>query len=161
ISLVLLIAPWTVALCAPAAGALMDRLGLRRVLLPGVALFGVAHLLSSRVTTTSQLLAATVLVSIAASAHSAVGYAKVVSLWFSRNRGLVLGLVVALGTGLSAAVVPQLLRIIISNYGWRNGYVALAAFILLAGLPVIAALLRESPRQARSGSVIAASEPAP
>jgi MFS family permease len=145
ISLVMLIAPWTVAACAPWGGMLLDRWGLRRTLLPGVALFGVAHLLGSRVTSTWQLVLVTVMISIAASVHSAVGYAKVVTLWFSHNRGFVLGLVTALGTGLSSALVPQFLHIIVRDSGWRSGYIAIGALILLVGLPVIAALLHEPP----------------
>jgi MFS family permease len=143
ISAVMLISPWTAAVCAPLAGRAMDRWGLRRVLLPGIAMFGLMHFLMSRADSTGQLMLVTVLLAGAAGFHSAVGYAKVVSLWFARNRGFVLGIVAALGTGVSSAAVPQVLRLVIRDHGWRGGYVSLAALILLVGLPTVSFLLRE------------------
>jgi MFS family permease len=143
ISAIMLISPCLVALCVPFAGRAMDRYGLRRVLLPGIALFGIVHLCMGRAGSASQLIALSVLLSVAASLHGAVGYAKLVSLWFARHRGMVLGLVVALGTGVSSALAPQALRLIIRDHGWREAYAALGVLILGVGFPTLFFLLRE------------------
>jgi MFS family permease len=143
ISVVLLISPLGVTLCLPVAGRAMDRWGLRRVLLPGVVLFGLLHILLSVVQTLWQLVAVMCLISITAAMHSSVGYAKLVSQWFDRRRGTVLGFAVALGSGAGSAIFPQIMQGLISSYSWRAAYIGLGAIVLVLGLPTLLALLRE------------------
>jgi predicted MFS family arabinose efflux permease len=54
-------------------------------------------------------------------------------LWFERNRGLALALMLS-GTGLAAAVIPSTVTWTIQRWDWR------AAFLLLAALPVVLVL---------------------
>jgi MFS family permease len=143
ISVVLLISPLGVTLCLPAAGRAIDRWGLRRVLIPGLVAFGLLHILLSVVANLWQLLAVMALISVTAAMHSSVGYAKVISQWFDRKRGTVLGLAVALGSGLGSALFPQIMQITISGHGWRMGYAVLGTIVLVLGLPVLLPLLRE------------------
>jgi MFS family permease len=147
ISAILLVSPWTTALFSPAAGRALDRFGLRRVLLFALLLFGVVSMARGLVTAPWQLALSFFLVSIASAMNSSVGYAKLVSLWFSRNRGLILGLAVALGAGAGSALMPQIVRLIIRDYNWRIAYMALGAFVIVIALPLMAFLLREPPRQ--------------
>jgi MFS family permease len=82
---------------------------------------------------------------ITAGIHSSVGYAKLISQWFGRNRGTVLGLCVALGSGAGSALLPQLMRVMIRDHGWRGAYLVLGTLILVLGVPTMLLLLKEAP----------------
>lgn len=58
-----------------------------------------------------------------------VTWTQLVNLWFERNRGLSLALVLS-GTGLTAALLPSAIAWTIGRWGWQ------AAFLLLAALPL-------------------------
>jgi MFS family permease len=58
-----------------------------------------------------------------------VTWTHLVNLWFERNRGLSLALVLS-GTGLAAALIPSAVTWSIARWGWQ------AAFLFLALLPV-------------------------
>jgi MFS family permease len=130
----------------PLAGRSLDRWGLRKVLIPAVVAFALSQFLVSQAHSPWQLAGALVVLSLAAAFHSSVGYAKIISQWFARWRGLVLGLVVALGAGAGSAAVPQITRILIERYGWRGAYMGLGAIILVVGVPIMVFCLREPPR---------------
>lgn len=70
---------------------------------------------------------------------------------FEEHRGLAMGIILA-GFGLCAAVVPAYLNLFISEGGWREGYVALAAVPGLIGIPSSILLLRQR-GQVRTESV--------
>jgi MFS family permease len=146
-------------------GWAMDRFGLRRVLIPGVVLFGLLTLALSAATNIWQFALLQVLLGVAVSMHSSVGYAKVVSLWFDRWRGLVLGLIVALGAGVGQTTMPIVSQWMISNYGWQKAYMGIALLILCFGLPLIVLLVREpghfKPKNAASPAGTAGAEDVP
>jgi len=143
VSALLLISPWTNAIFSPWAGRTMDRWGLRRVLLPGALLFAVASMARGFATSPWQLAIGFFVVSIASAMNSSVGYAKLVSLWFSNHRGAVLGCAIALGAGLGSTIAPQVMRIVIQDHGWRVAYFSLGAFVLILPLPALYFLIRE------------------
>lgn len=62
-----------------------------------------------------------------------VTWTHLVNLWFERNRGLSLALVLS-GTGITAALLPSGIAWSIERWGWQ------AAFLLLAALPVVLVL---------------------
>lgn len=62
-----------------------------------------------------------------------VTWTHLVNLWFERNRGLALALVLS-GTGLAAALLPSAVSWAIERWGWQG------AFLLLAALPVVLVL---------------------
>jgi MFS family permease len=135
ISAALSIAPLLVAFMVPIAGRAMDRFGLRRVLLPGVVLFVLTFMALSQTTSILQFALVQVLASIASSMHTPVGYAKLVSLWFDRWRGLVLGLIVALGAGVGQTAMPPVSRWLIENYGWQRAYQGIGLIVLVREPP--------------------------
>lgn len=67
-------------------------------------------------------------------------YAQIVSSWFERARGLALGIMMS-GPGLAAAILPFILPPVVNAYGWRAGYLALAALSFVA-VPVSLLFLR-------------------
>ncbi|QOT78332.1 MFS transporter [Cupriavidus basilensis] len=88
-----------------------------------------------------------------------ITWTHLVNLWFDRNRGLALALMLS-GTGLSASLIPSAVTWSVARWGWQ------AAFLLLALLPLVLVVplaLRwlETPqdRQAASKEAVVAQEP--
>ena len=83
-------------------------------------------------------------------------FAKIVSSWFDDRRGLALGIALA-GVGVGTAVVPIMATFLIQNFGWRVGYLGLAACILVFSfLPVSLFVHEPTPGEANmSGGSVA------
>jgi len=140
-SSVILVTAWIGAIVTPQAGRLIDRLGVRRVMLPGVVLFGLALMSVSLVRGKLwELYAFYALVGLTAGVQNAVPYSKLVSLWFQRHRGAVLACVTT-AYGLSYAIMPQVVRPLIARHGWQAGYLFLGGLVI-ASLLVLVPLLR-------------------
>lgn len=84
------------------------------------------------------------LMGIFAEAAGPIPYTRSVVGWFSRNRGLALGLTMS-GTGFAAMTIPAYTGWFVTNYGWREAYLALAALPALITLPVVYFMLKEVP----------------
>ena len=136
----------TVAVCSPPLGHLLDRFGPRRVILPCMAIFGLAFgslgFLTPRL---AHLYAIFVLLGIVGNGTTQMGYSRAVSTWFDKRRGLALALVMA-GVGTGSMLFPPLAQTLIAGYGWRTAYMVLGALVLLLGLPLTALFVRERPR---------------
>jgi MFS family permease len=69
-----------------------------------------------------------------------------ISQWFSRRRGIAVG-IFASGNYLSGVVWPPLLQHFIAAHGWRSTYLGVGVFCLLTMLPIAVALRRRPPVQ--------------
>lgn len=137
----------TSALLSPLVGRLLDRWGVRRVVLPGFLLFALAVMGLSRASENVVLFyLAFLTVGVPAALISIVPYVKVVSAWFNHRRGLVLALV-GVGATLCGSQMPPLARWLIDGHGWRGAYLIMGVAILLIGLPILWALLHEPARR--------------
>jgi MFS family permease len=125
------------ALVTPFFGRLVDRLGVRPMLLSSIMLFALATAALSLLTASTAVLFLLFAISgVAAVGQIPTAYCKVITAWFDRQRGLALGIALA-GVGLGTALIPQLSNALIGNFGWRIGYVGLGvAIFILAFLPV-------------------------
>jgi len=125
------------AVFIPIFGFLVDRYGVRRVLMPGIALFALATAgLSYLQSSSAVLFGLFALQGVFSAANTPTGYAKTISAWFDRERGLTLGIAVA-GTGLGVMLMPPAMTYLIQNYGWRDAYIGLgAALMVFAFVPV-------------------------
>ena len=83
-----------------------------------------------------------------------ITFTKIVASRFERHRGLAIGLTLA-GTGLSGFVVPPVVGYFVNTYGWRVGYLAVAAFPLLFAMPLSLLFLRRATPAANAVSGIA------
>ncbi|HEX5318550.1 MAG TPA: MFS transporter [Stellaceae bacterium] len=131
------------ALAVPAIGSLMDRWSIRRVALPGILVY--ALFLSLVGLSPRSFIAFTVLFSLAemfSAIQTPIAYAKAISAWFDRRRGLALGIAMS-GVGIGAFVVPQLSRYLIATIGWRGAYGVLAALTVAVAFPAVALFIRE------------------
>ena len=131
------------ALTVPIIGVLMDRWGVRRVLIPAIAAFGASvALIATSPNSLSTFLALYAVAGIAGSGQGPLGYAKSVASWFDEKRGLALGITMA-GIGIGAALMPQYAQFLIGIFGWRAAYLGLGILIVIVALPSVFFFIRD------------------
>lgn len=137
------------AALAPFLGGVVDRVGVRPVLLASTVALGIMYLALSMMTGSLGLFYAlfTVL-GLAGLGTIGITYTRAVAGWFSASRGLALGLSL-LGVSVAALLLPPILSAAMATYGWAAGYRILAGLALFAGLPAAWFLVRERPDQPR------------
>lgn len=147
ISLAFTLHQLTAASCVPLAGRLVDRYGPRRVLIPLTAFLSLV-LVSGRALSGAiwQLYVFFLVLGVVSGGAGAMSYAKVVSQWFDRRRGLALS-VMMLGMGLGAIILPAVAQQLVTRFGWRVAYSIFGFAILLIPLPVVVAFLKEKPEK--------------
>ena len=142
-SLAFTVAALTVAVFSPAMGRLMDRRGARVVILPCMAVYGLAFASLGFLTPHLwQLYAMFFLLGAVGNGTSQFGYSRVIAAWFDKRRGFALATVMA-GVGTGAIVFPWLAERLIEGMGWRAAYFVLGAVVLLFGIPLTAWFVRE------------------
>jgi MFS family permease len=126
-------------------GRLNDRMGPRNVMALTGFLFGLGHLLMSRIGTIWQLyMFYGVIIGIGLSSVDVIALSTIAR-WFVRKRGIITG-IVKIGTGAGQFIIPFVASILITGYGWRTSYIIMGAAVLLL-LVSIAQLLRRDPSQ--------------
>jgi MFS family permease len=130
-------------LAIPVVGILMDRFGVRRILIPTILLFACS--VAALALTPPSLVIFTILMAatgLFGSGQGPLGYVKSISGWFDDKRGLALGIAVA-GIGLGATLVPQYTQYLIGAFGWRYAYVGLGLLLLVVAIPNVVLFIRE------------------
>jgi MFS family permease len=131
------------AITVPFVGSLIDRWGVRTVLLPIVVLCASSVALIAL--TPKSIVAFLLLFAITGvlgSGQGPLGYAKCVSAWFDDRRGLALGITMS-GIGLGAALIPQYTQFLIGYLGWRAAYAGLGLLTLMVAFPAVFLFIRE------------------
>jgi MFS family permease len=134
------------ALMCPVFGWMIDRWGVRRVMLPALVLYALGIAAYALITADPFLITYLIfaITGLTGTVAGPIPYSTVISQWFDRQRGLALGIGMA-GVGLGVALMPQLAALLIGEFGWRTAYVGLAvASIVFAFVPV-ALFVREPP----------------
>jgi OFA family oxalate/formate antiporter-like MFS transporter len=141
------------ALMAPVFGGLSDRFGVRPVALWSLVAFGLvfASFYMLPQSKTGYLLFWAVLGAIGIGS-TPVTWSRAISLWFNRNRGFALGIML-LGTSLSALLVPQIAQAAISTAGWRAAFPVVALLPLLVAVPIGLLWFREPQPEERPEGV--------
>lgn len=124
-------------------GYLADRWSTRRVVLLGALGLGGALLLLGRLGSLWEFYAFYCLLGGLGSAALDVPLMTNVGNWFSRNKGLAVGIATA-GRSLGQGGVPYLAGALIAAYGWREAYTVLGLAALVLLLP-LALLIRQPP----------------
>jgi MFS family permease len=132
-------------LTAPFAAALMERFGIRRVVMCALLVVALGSGLTVFMTTSWQLvLLWGVLVGLGTGSMALSLVATVTGRWFVARRGLVSGILTAGGAAGQLVFLP-LVAWIDSGWGWRAASLGTTA-AALAVLPLVAWLLRDRPR---------------
>lgn len=133
------------AVSMPLMGRLVDRFGVKQVLVPSIIVFGLCLLAASMISSYWQFIAVYVAMGTIAVGTNSVPYMRVLTSWFDRRRGLAIG-IAGSGTGLGFGYVPLVTQEFVSHFGWRGGYFGLGLIMLLFTLPMIVFLLHEKPQ---------------
>ncbi|HEV8437705.1 MAG TPA: MFS transporter [Methylomirabilota bacterium] len=134
-------------LLSPLVGAMVDRVGPRRVMLVGGTVLAASCLLAGRVSAVWQLYLVTgVLAAIGLCAVGWVPSGTLVAQWFAHRRGSMMGLAFS-GMGVGVLVIGPLAQWLITAYGWRHAYSILGAGALVVLVPVIWFGIVETPRR--------------
>jgi MFS family permease len=142
VSLALVAGLGMTAACVPFAGRLIDRYGIRKVVLPAIALFSLLLIAVSRLATTpTMFIVLYALMGAAAAGQTPLPYAKAISARFDDRRGLALGLAMA-GVGIGAGLIPQLAQYLVTTQGWRGAYFGLGIVTFLLAFPAVLFLVR-------------------
>jgi MFS family permease len=131
------------AIAVPILGRMMDRWSIRRVALPGLLIYTVFLCLMGLAPAVLWIFTLMfALAEMTSAIQTPLGYAKAISAWFDRRRGLALGIAMS-GVGLGAFVVPQLAERLIHQVGWRGAYVSLGLLTFAIAFPAVALWVRE------------------
>jgi MFS family permease len=131
------------ALAVPVLGRMMDRWGIRCVMLPGLVVYAICLSLVGAISASFWIFTLVFAVAeMTGAIQTPLGYAKAISAWFDRRRGLALGIAMA-GVGLGGSVIPQLANPLIERIGWRGAYASLALLTFLIAFPAVALWIRE------------------
>jgi MFS family permease len=138
-------------LTSPLVGWLADRTSEARLAVASLLAMACAFLLFSRMQGDIRVfLIGFGAMALVSSGASTIPFARIISLHFSRSRGLALGLAM-MGTGLTGILVPLMLVPFAAAHGWRSGFLVLAA-VVIAATPIVALLLRGTSRVRRRSS---------
>jgi MFS transporter, OFA family, oxalate/formate antiporter len=144
------------SLLAPVFGWLADKHGVRVVALASLAAFGLVF--AGFAFTPASLLGFYLLwflMGLVGIGSTPVTWSRAINMWFFRNRGLALGILLV-GTSISALIVPRVAVWAIGEFGWRGMYPVVALFPLLVALPIAFLWFREprpeeQPAEIRTG----------
>src|SRR6266571_4537439 len=149
-------------LFAPFAGGLMDRFGVRRVVIGALLTVSTGSGLTIFMHAPWQLdLLWGVVVGVGTGSMATVLAAIVANRWFVQRRGLVLGALTAAGATGQLIFLPSLAWLAV-NTGWRASALVVAGAALL-GIPLVALLMRDRPADVglRAYGATEAEEPPP
>jgi predicted MFS family arabinose efflux permease len=129
---------------APFAAALMERFGIRRVVVASLTLVAIGSGLTLVMTQAWQLwLLWGLAVGVGTGAIALVFGAIVANRWFVRHRGLVMGVFSAAGASGHLLFLPAIARVA-DGPGWRYASAIVTAFALLL-IPLVLLLMRDRP----------------
>jgi MFS family permease len=134
---------WGVALLVPFTGMLVDRVGPKRMIMFGMALLAIGYAWYARVGSLQEMYLIHCLFAVALACAGTPPVILLVSSWFRRHRGLVIGIAVT-GTSFGTIVLSPLNGWLIQNFGWRNGFLY-ESLVPVVVLLLIALCVRNTP----------------
>lgn len=127
-------------------GWLNLRFGMKRVTLISLCSLSLAYVALTRLgPSIVQLYVMFLVVSVASMGTMHVTWTYLVNLWFERNRGLALALVLS-GTGLAAMLVPSAVSAVVTRWNWQAAFWLMAAMPVALVLPLVLAWMKEPAR---------------
>ena len=144
------------SLSAPVLGTLVDRLGVRPMIIGGTVLVGLMTMvLSLQTGALWQFLAGFAL--LGAIGSTAIGYAKVLGSLFNKHRGKALA-IFGVESSLAGALAVPIIQWLLVNHGWRGVFIGMGA-IILATVPLLLRWLQEPDAPAAVPGVAAVEVP--
>jgi MFS family permease len=126
------------------AGAVIDRIGVRWVILSGVVLSGISLLLMGSITKLWQYEILCIVQVLGYVLAGPISNQVLVTRWFHARRGRAMGYAY-LGLGLGGVVSPLLVDFLIRTIGWRHALECIGLLILAVLIPVGIWITRSTP----------------
>lgn len=124
-------------------GWMLDRWGVRKVMMVGLVFYALGVAAYSFITANPVVMyLAFGLAGLFGCIGSPVPYGAAISLWFDKRRGIAIGIAMA-GVGLGVAIVPQIASLYIRLFGWRTAYLVLALTVFVISWLPVALFVRE------------------
>ncbi len=127
-------------------GRLSDKYGPRSIVVIGGILSGISFLLTSQITALWHLYLIWGILMGIGSAFCFIPIMAIVPSWFTRSRGMAMGLVMT-GSALGGVIAPLLTQGLISASDWRFAYIILGVIIIVLAVP-LAQFIKHSPQRA-------------
>src|SRR4030042_2191479 len=132
---------------APIIGTLVDRIGPRKTILPGIFLTGLGFLLCTQIESLLQFYVFFgAIVGIGVTCLSIAPNTVLLAHWFEHRRGTANGLA-SMGIGTGVLFFVRLMQYLISIKGWQFAYLIFGLLILMIPLPLNAFFLRHTPKE--------------
>ncbi len=132
---------------APIVGTLVDRIGPRKVILPGTILMGLGLILCTQIQTLGQFyLFFGVIVGIGVTCLSIAPFAIILAHWFIRYRGKAYGLA-SVGIGCGTLIFIPFIQYLISFHSWQFAFLIFGLLVLIIPLPLNGFLLKHKPQE--------------
>ena len=128
------------------AGALIDRIGARWVILSGVGFIGMPLILMNWMTRFWQYELLCVAEVLGYTLAGPIANQVLIARWFRVRRGRAMGYAY-LGLGLGGVVAPALANLLIRNFGWRHALEITGVLILIVLFPVGFWITRSAPNE--------------
>ncbi len=128
------------------AGAVIDRIGARWVIVTGAGFVGISLLLMAKMTKLWQYEALCVLDVLGYVFAGPIANQVLVSRWFRARRGRAMGFAY-LGLGSGGVVAPLLVNSLIRTYGWRHALEIVALTLMAVVVPVGIWITRSTPEK--------------
>jgi MFS family permease len=119
---------------APLIGFLTDKIGVRKIIVFGMALSGGGFILLSTIDSLSYFYGIFILLSIGTSSGLGMGQYVAVANWFAKKRTWAMA-VMSVGFAFSGAVGPLLVWLI-DQHGWRGTLVIMGVVMWVVGIPL-------------------------
>ena len=126
------------------AGAVIDRIGVRWVILSGVVLTGISLLLMGSITKLWQYEILCIMQVLGYVLAGPISNQVLITRWFRARRGRAMGYAY-LGLGLGGVVSPLLVDFLIRTIGWRHALESIGLLILAVLIPVGIWITRSTP----------------
>lgn len=146
------------ALSLSVAGLLMKKINAKVMLSVSVAVCGISFIACSALTAIWQFDILFALIGISMVVPVMVAPAVLLSGWFTKRLGMVMGIALGL-SGIGGAVMNPVIAAVIKNLGWRNGYVVTGVLLMVLILPFTLFVAKWYP-QAQKGEVAYGSDSA-
>lgn len=129
----------------PVGGILVDKVSVRWIMTVGTALFALGlYALANSAGIWQYVIIFGVTMAVANAFAAALTSSAVISRWFTRRRGMALG-IAAIGTSVGGVVIPALVSVWLGAHGWRTTVELLALCVLLVMLPAVFFNVKDRP----------------
>lgn len=129
----------------PYVGRLVDKHGVRKILIPSTFCFGLTVAAMSLLTPSIwHFYAMCILIPILGAGTAPLTYSRILVSWFNKKRGLALGIGLG-GVGLGTTLVPLIASYFIEHYTWREAYIAIGILIIMVALPIAQFIFKDKP----------------